>query len=121
MKKIPLSLKVIPLALPFLLMGCEELNSFFGDSSQSPGYNTSYSSYFSPDPQETYHSQETYQTPAVERVKTERTTQSSPKNSSSQSGTVATTVSAPVNTEKKTTTGTVDTPAVPSVAPTVGQ
>ena len=101
--------KMIPvmLALPFFLSSCQELNDFFDGSSRNTGNNTSYSS--------SKPHTNTQQTTSTEGAK------HTSNASTSQSGTVATTVSAPVSTEKKTTTGTVESPAVPSMAPTVGQ
>src|SRR3990167_8949943 len=95
MKKTPLILKIMPVivvALPFLLAGCEELKSFFGDSSPTPGYDSSYSS---PDSQTKNY---TAPTNSVKRVNREEALHSSSEGTTaSQSGTAATTVSAPVD------------------------
>ncbi|OGV51780.1 MAG: hypothetical protein A3F46_04340 [Legionellales bacterium RIFCSPHIGHO2_12_FULL_42_9] len=123
MKTIPVILKVMPavVALPFLLTGCEDLKSFFGDTSQSPGYDSSYSS---PDSQTKNHAASTTN---INSDETKHSTsegtkhRSSEETTDSQSGTAATTVSAPVGPDKPTVKGTVDAPVVPSMAPTVGQ
>jgi hypothetical protein len=115
MKIKTIGVKLIPVCvvLPFLLTACQDINSFFGgSSSHNPGYDSNYSSTKA----HTGHKPQNVSTDYSNEA-----SKASVKTTASESGTAATTVSSPVATEKKGVTGTVDTPAVPSMAPTVGQ
>ncbi len=111
MKKTSKLLKTssIVVALPLLLTACESMNALFGDSSR-PSDNTS--SYSAPESKTNKSAPVNVQ---AEKAKPAY------KGTAVPSGTVAATVSAPVSTERKTATGTVEAPVVPSTAPTVDQ
>ena len=106
--------KILPacLLLPLMLTGCDDINSFFGGSSspRHAGYDSGYSSSHS----RSKNSQNAVADDSASKAVT--------KTTSSQSGAEAAAVTTPASsTDKKTVTGTVAAPAVPSLAPTVGQ
>lgn len=113
MKNYKIVIKTAPaiVLLSTLLTGCQELKNFFNEPSESSRYDSSYSS---------THRHQSQPHDTTVKPKTVSSNVSS-ANSGGESGTAATTVNAPVSMESKGVKSTVDSPAVPSMAPTVGQ